>query len=140
MIKKEQLKEDIRAERLSAQIKKKFGSINAFANHRANNIEPWILFRALNGTRKKDRTIVLNQIEFFLDLNDERRIKPQTRRFVRNSILSEFDSFADFSKKYPEFSTTFLSNFVKGNKVFLDTKSRNLVKVVYTEINEIQYS
>ena len=122
----------MKTDKLKEKILSKFGSINAFANHRKQDLNSWIIVRTLNGTRKKNFETVLKEIEQKVEnLRPEKEIQNETRNFIRRTIFNEFGSFAEFNRKFPRFSTTFLSNISTGKKKIFDDKSRDLLNVVF---------
>ena len=117
---------------LKKRIIEKFGSINSFANHRKQELNSWTIIRALDGTIKKDQEELLKVIKDGLQvLNPEKEIKTDTREFIRRTILTEFSSFAEFNRQFPEFSKSFLSNLINGKKKILDKRSRRLLNVCF---------
>lgn len=117
---------------LKERILEKFGSVNAFANHRKQELKSWTIIRTLNGSRKKDQKELLKAIEAGIEfLKPEKEMKKETREFIRRTILNEFGSFAEFNREFPRFSKTFLSNLINGKKKLFDTKARDLLNVVF---------
>ena len=110
----------MKSQELKKRIIKKFGSVNAFANHRKQELNSWNIIRALNGSIKKDQNKLLKVIQDGVEfLNPEKEIKKETAEFIRRTILNEFGSFAEFNRQFPEFSKSFLSNLINGKKKIL---------------------
>ncbi len=123
-----------RKEFLKNEVLKKFGSINAFANHRKQDLNSWIVVRTLNGSRKKDQERFLNIIERSInDLESEKEIPTSTREFIRRTILNSFGSRSNFNREFPQFSKSFISNVINGKKKIFDNKTRALLAVVISK-------
>ena len=116
----------------------KFGSVNAFANHRKQELNSWTIVRTLDGSRKKDQdrflTIIAEGCEF---LKPEKEIQDSTRQFIRRTVVNEFGSFAAFNRDFPQYSKSFLSNVINGSKKLFDDKTRDLLALLF-EIHEKQ--
>ena len=110
----------------------KFGSVNAFANHRKQELNAWTIVRTLDGSRKKDQERFLSIISEGCEyLRPEKEIQDSTRQFIRRTIVNEFGSFAAFNRENPEYSKSFLSNVINGSKKLFDDKTRDLLTLSF---------
>ena len=123
---------DQRRKLVKDRILHKFGSVNAFANHRKQELNSWIIVRTLNGERKKDQERFLQIIAEGCEyLKPEKEILESTRQFIRRTVLLNYGSFASFNREFQRFGTTFLSNVINGNKKLFDDKTRDLLNVCF---------
>ena len=77
----------MKTDKLKEKILSKFGSINAFANHRKQDLNSWIIVRTLNGTRKKNFETVLKEIEQKVEnLRPEKEIQNETEFHSTNNL------------------------------------------------------
>lgn len=118
---------------LKERIVEKFGSVRAFAFHDKQPLPAWTVIRVLNGDKKRHVDFLTNKIEESLE-----KLKPSNkyitdgqRELIRRTILIEFGSFAEFVRKYPDYSKTFVSNIVKGRKKKFDESAKAFFKIVF---------
>ena len=125
-------KEIQKRNQLKVLIKEKFGSVSAFAFHSEQNLLSWTVIRVLSGDKKKNTSYWLKEIEKTAErLNsDERKISDQQREKIKEVIFFKFGSKAEFNRRYPEYSKSFLTNVTNGKKKFFDKKTAKFFKII----------
>ena len=117
---------------LQLRIIQKFGSVNAFVLHSENKLPVWTVIRTLNGTKKKSVEQILNKIELTVDKIkfDERKITNEHRLKIKKVIYSKIGSAAEFNRRFPEFSKSYISKIVNKKKLFFDEKARGFYELI----------